>query len=664
MQFTSSFSKTRNFSSDEALTREPGSGSLQESQANATRIDLSHSLQETASRATRLLDDQLNRLKACQSSKKETELVWSSLAATSSSPYGLYTKHPFNDPQPLISGNNTKSSHEGRMIQPGLASIADRFHASTAQILRASPPPELPMASEKDSTRQTPNKPPNISSGTLEEPQKGHEIQGLRRPSPIFSDEDIPIIPFTPSRHRHFDYPDEMPKLPLTPRQLGLEPSSRRELQSRSSPTKILKRHRSDAPPETEPSPPKRHRSCNNMPESEVSTTTEYAINDAGQTGAQVQKDGMSSFGKTLDAQQVLKLKTDEVVPVSEPKETVEQDHIFSFGRADKNSSPQEPLIPDASGESTIKNEVRGALETLRERWPPVVQDALRQSSVVTQSIPESGDRTNDMREARPKLADVGIDTAIMPESPPLTMNAKDPAAVETHEDISPHRKPIENNCCDDGGIGSVPSFEPVPPQAQGTSPPPPKPSTLVTWNATAGTGNSESFTAQSRITDNLMQEELKRHGVDELVDSIENETINGVTHGANKGQSSQLPPDSKSPRCESPDVIAGDWIEQGVYASPVSHSKPPNRDTFIKTPPQPKINSSTHLFEGFGHSHPSPLKMSIRTSPRKGTLVLKARDAHSKKKMLRTKPVAREQERGTSRQHRSPSSSPDPLAM
>ena len=549
------------------------------------------------------------------------------------------------------------------MIQPGLASIADKFHASTAQILRASPPPEVPMASEKDSARQTPNKPPTIFSGTLEEPQKGHDVQGLR-PSPTFSDEDIPIIPFTPSKHRHFDYPDEMPKLPLTPRQLGLELPLKRELQSRSSPAKTLKRRRSDAPPETESSPSKRHQSGNNMHEREVSTNLEYATSDAGQTRAQIQRVGTSIFGKTLETQQVLTLKTDEVVSVSEPEETIEQDHIFSFGRADNNSAPQKPLVPDASCESTIKNEVGGPLETLRERWPPVVQDVLRQNSVVTRSILESGDRADDMRHARPKLADVGIDIAVMPESPPLTMNAKDPAAVESHEDISPYRKTIENTCCDDGGIGSVPSFEPVPPQAQGTSLPPPEPSNLVTWNATAGTGNSESFTAQSRITDSLMQEELKRHDVDELVDSIENEAINGVTHGANKGQSLQLPPDSKSPRCESPDVIAGDWIDQRVYASPVSHSKPPNRDIFIKTPTQPKTNPSTRLFEGFGHSHPSPMKMSIRTSPPKGTLVLRARDAHSKKKMLRTKPAAREQERGTSRQHRSPSSSPDPLAM
>ena len=670
MQLTSSLTKRRKLSPNATTPFEAKSGSLQESYGNGTKIDLSHKLQETAFQATRLLDEQLSRLKACQGSGRDRTFVPSSWETITWSPYGRDSIPPFDDQLPSTSCNTEGSFGKVRLAQSAMARIRSDTKFSTTQILRASPPLETPAVIETDTVQHARDEPLASIAGTRRNLQRTHTVERFRRPSPIFSDDDIPIIPFTTSKHRIFDYPDDIPNLTLTPRQLVLELPLRREFRSKSSTIETRKQRKSNVTLDTKSSLIKRHQASIAVPNRTNLTSSEYAVSDVGKTEITVQKDGTLSLAKPLEAQNILTRESNEAVLVNEPEATVEPDYNLFVRTINNKNAPGESQVPAADYGSTTKHEVREALEALRERWPPLIQDVLRQSSVTLQTKSETSDQVSAMRDAQTEVVPptdrgslAGVETGVRANSDSLSVSTNTEESVDAiiHEDVV-HHEMRKISQCNDEVIGRGPSSRHIS-QTTGMLSSHPKPSTPVTWNTAVSMNDLEKSLVNSKTTQSVVPEASKWHGTNELADSLKGSISRNTAYTANEEHSSlsQLPLDSKSARCDSPDAIT---VDQGVYASPVSHSKPLNRDTFVKTPRKPKTDLPTPRFKIFVHSHPGPSETPTRASSRRGTPVIQAKGAQLNKKLPRAKPSAPEHIRGTPRQRRSPSSSPDPLAV
>ena len=608
--------------------------------------EISQRLQDTASRATKLLEDQLERLNAVQSHSSAPEDQHSHWRTTAWSPYSSPSQESLLKKRPA-SLKDESSLAATRSNRPKSEAI-DPQQTLENGVLRASPPPELQRTSAGSDTAHV------LASasifGALDDTLGGKRVaHAANRLSPPYIEEDTPIIPFTPSKHRPFDYPDEMPKLPLTPLQMGLEPPLRRRTRLLSSSEEPRKRHRT-SDPQTVSSPLKSH---------PISTHSYIQSNSLDCETLGPRADG---FGLSSQLRSPGKGSTDIVLG-----ENV-QEHVESVSEG----------VTAWAG--SIENNHNGA-ET--NHLVGIIQETLQTSAIRSPKGDEPlVDGYGEDNESSPQRQTCAREHIVY-EEPRIARASTDIPNGFGARKASPHDlnyKMSSNNCqhissatnptCQILGLSSdIGSTEKSTSLEELDQPGSPTPLPI-----TPDSHSKDEITTGSPLHSDVSKNELEHgeaekpnHGYNDDEDGVDPINLSAKCISVSRPASNVCNPQQRRltkarARCESPDEISEASMVQGVYASPVSLSKPKAR----------RISSISPIKTRLMQLNPTNREVQWKRSNSinetgEGTVAITTSvesDEASSYTAFRMPGLVNVQKSSSQQQQRSPSSSPDPLSV
>ena len=629
---------------------------------------VSQRLQETASRATKLLDDHLSRLRAAQSSYQVWEPDESSWQNATWNPYaypGL--SHKIQTMPTASSGSHIHPSNK-QHVQ--LKSTMED-HTSTAKILRASPPPEEPSVAVQRSV---------ASSKWLERDtgySNNQEKCGTDTQPHNYSDEDIPTIPITPSKDKRYDCPTEMPHLPLTPRQLGLEPSNNRRADSKPSSSGFSRRQRQGIRSKEKSSPLKRQLPVAETLQNGVSVVSTIAVTDSAVDKIDQKARGQAnkrrrSIRDCMKIQEVLSLSTDtgtseagadilgyepegHAALASQNDETIEElktpnhdigvvttttEHDVTMNGEVASSCQDEGTAKPGSMPAQSSSNVKDH-DSARDVMPPNLRFPIL--SEVTEGIEsQSTAPFNDPCGSSTQTNEPGITDSsyqVAERNAMLQAQASKASALclSLHEPSSSQNK-VASPVHIEASITSDPNIA-----SEETNP------LNIASTEVAEMDNSEpSVNAESSIIEQLMlNNKMPGH------DGVACDPVDKI---CSLRRSS---PVDNTVGPKSPDATITSGPSKGVYASPISQSKSFSTRVSTSSPTKPKFSSpAPHNIS------PQPTDLSLtktlKRRRRRKSKFGKAKKAHAS---IKDKP-RKSPENHLLRHRRSPSSSPDPLAL
>ena len=608
--------------------------------------EVSQRLQETASRATKLLEDQLDQLNAVQGHNPFAEAQDSHPRTTTWSPYSPPSKESLHRKQPAslkdesVLSATRSSGHESEAIDPQ--------RALENEVLRASPPPELPRTSAGS------NKAHVVASTSILDPSDDTKsdskvAHGANRLSPPYVEEDTPIIPFTPSKYRPFDYPDEMPKLPLTPRQLGLEAPLRRRKRSLSYSEKSTKRHRTSGPKcVSSPSKCRSNGIHSYIQSSPGDCDSSRPAADGDRLSGQLRSPGKEGTDVNLsqNIEEHVELVSEGVTALlgsnDNDHQRAETDHFIGTAReplkfsAIQSAKDDKPLV-DGYDEGKESSPLRqtSARENVTYEGPRIA--------------PVSADVPNGFSAGEASVHDLNYE---MSSNDRQHITSGTSAMCQTHGLDS-----------DTGSTQKSSSLEKLYQLGFPTALP-----------LTSDSYSKDEITTGSPLHGDAPRNELE-HGEAEKPNDGYNDDEDGmdpITLPA-KCISDSCPASAAcSPqqrrlfkaraRCESPDEISEDIMVQGVYASPVSLSKPKSRRISSISPIKTRLTRSNSINRELRQKRSNSVN-----EIKEGTVAIatsvESNEASSYIGFRMPGPV-NVQKPSSQQQQRSPSSSPDPLAV